>query len=464
MDFVNKPAKPPRMRSGPVDKPVDGVDNYVPAPGSDPVLLAAATHGVLPLTSVCDLHCVFCSHGGNPSGVRAERRPALALDRLPNLLPFLREAPRITIGQSATRINEGEPLLHPNWREILTTLRRSFPQKPIGLTTSGSRLYREDLAFLRELGGIELHLSLQSLDNRRVLLGCSRSGREILELVAGSGLPFTGSLVGVAAAGAEDLAVTVWALAAAGASAVHLYRPGFTDRTPLADRPPPGWEERLAEMAAELHRQLPTPLLFEPRPLGDLRVALEGVRPKGPAAGAGLHVGDEIMTIDDRPVFSRTEAFFDLRRLGSPRLRLRRGPSHLEITLIKAAGSEPGVILRDDLTRREADRLLGWLASDPCGSLVLSSPLASPMLRDLLRREGLPPEQVVTVRSRLFGGNIETAGLLTVTDFVAALHGRRPRQLLLPRSPFDERGRDLIGHSYLDLAQAVGAEVRLVER
>jgi len=33
----------------------------------------------------------------------------------------------------------------------------------------------------------------------------------------------------------------------------------------------------------------------------------------------------------------------------------------------------------------------------------------------------------------------------------------------LPRRPFDERGRDLLGQPYLDVAEALGAPVELIE-
>jgi len=69
--------------------------------------------GVLPLTSECNMRCVFCSNRFNPPGVRVAfirpRAPAEVVDSLDELAP----AERVVIGESATRICEGEPFTHP---------------------------------------------------------------------------------------------------------------------------------------------------------------------------------------------------------------------------------------------------------------------------------------------------------------------------------------------------------------
>jgi hypothetical protein len=91
-----------------------------------------------------------------------------------------------------------------------------------------------------------------------------------------------------------------------------------------------------------------------------------------------------------------------------------------------------------------------------------------------LSREALigPAWSVVTVPNRFFGGSIMAAGLLTVEDIVAAgtaaLAERaadgdpRPALIIVPGLPFDDRGRDLVGRSYLEISDALSVPVELV--
>jgi NifB/MoaA-like Fe-S oxidoreductase len=95
-------------------------------------------------------------------------------------------------------------------------------------------------------------------------------------------------------------------------------------------------------------------------------------------------------------------------------------------------------------------------------AVVLTSELAAPVislgLRKFLKDEA--DVRAVAVKNRFFGGSIGAAGLLTVEDFKFSLKehlsknsGIKPGAALLPGIAFDQRGRDLTGHSYLELEE-----------
>jgi len=49
---------------------------------------AVSVYNVLPLTSTCNLNCIFCSHLQNPPGIKAYHFPPLPLEELKQLIPF----------------------------------------------------------------------------------------------------------------------------------------------------------------------------------------------------------------------------------------------------------------------------------------------------------------------------------------------------------------------------------------
>jgi len=100
----------------------------------DPKLMQTLYHtvqvyNILPLTSVCNVRCLFCSHHQNPTAVRAVGVPPLPLHIVEDLLDFLDGKRKIVIGESASLIMEGEPFTHPHFFTCLDLIRKSFPHQ-----------------------------------------------------------------------------------------------------------------------------------------------------------------------------------------------------------------------------------------------------------------------------------------------------------------------------------------------
>ena len=76
-------------------------------------LVEAARKNILPLTSYCNVRCVFCSHKQNPDGVLIHRLPSLPVAKVEELVQLLDPREKVVIGESATRLVEGEPFTHP---------------------------------------------------------------------------------------------------------------------------------------------------------------------------------------------------------------------------------------------------------------------------------------------------------------------------------------------------------------
>lgn len=293
------------------------------------ILYSAQQDNILPLTSACNVQCVFCSHHQNPRGVEVYGIGHRSLEEIEMTLEFIDPERKIVIGESVTRIMEGEPFLHPEIRVILRMIRERFPETMVQVTTNGTLLTDEMLDLLGELGQIELYISLNSATarGRQILMG--ESGNVVRSAIAQlrrRGIVFQGSIVAMPwIVGWEDLESTVAFLDEHGAETVRIFMPGFTAKAPAELRFDPDLPRQLLAWADQLQTRYRTPLTVEPVFLEDLRAVVEGVVAGSAAEHAGLKRGDEILAIDGEVPFSRVQAFQWLARGGKQTLRVLRG-------------------------------------------------------------------------------------------------------------------------------------------
>ena len=112
------------------------------------ILDSALEANILPITSRCDSHCVFCSHKNNPPGIAVGVGGGAAPStRSPAPWPSWTRAASITIGESATPIIEGRALLRTRGSGRSSRwCRRAFPETPLEITTNGELSHREMVA------------------------------------------------------------------------------------------------------------------------------------------------------------------------------------------------------------------------------------------------------------------------------------------------------------------------------
>ena len=449
------------------------------------LLLEAVTQqNVLPLTSSCNLQCQFCSHLGIPPKLDIFTFPALPEAELKDLIPFLDSQNKIIIGESSTRLCEGEPFTHPKVLPLLCLLRERFPRTPLQITTNGTLLTEDTIMILRELGGstpsgdplLELVISFNCCDSpsRRKILGDIKPQRAIdgLQRCCDYSIPFHGSVVAVPhLTGWDNLEMTLRHLDAKGARTIRIFLPGTARFASAAKvRNDSAWTE-INAFRRQLKGSLNCPLLLEPPLKEDLTALVEGVILGSPAQQAGVRDGDIITAVDGHKVCSGVMAFEMIKKAAVPVLKVVRGADsntkalssssiELEITIEKKRGAFSGIAIAYDLAEemmmavtREVERCR---ASSP---LLLTSQLAAPLWHDA-RLSSLIPAQtrISIVSNRFFGGTIRCAGLLTVSDLrqhISSLAEIDETDLLLiPRAPFDKRGQDLRGENYGELFNA----------
>lgn len=479
-----KPAKPTK-RVKPVKliesaKPVKPVKPAKPSEPAKPALTrlimeSAHRANILPLTSACNVRCVFCSHRQNPPGIDIYQLPPRTPEEIRATLEFIDPAKKIVIGESVTRIIEGEPFTHPQIQTILTLIREQLPATTVQLTTNGTMLDQPVAELLARLAPVEINLSLNSrCTGTRARLMADRQAEKAVaaaQLLREYRIPYHGSIVAMPhLTGWVDLEETILYLAGQQARTIRIFLPGHTRLAPAELQAAPGLWAELTAFVMEMRQKTDVPLTVEPQQLNDLRAVVAGVMPGSPAHRAGIKPGDVIIKVRGKTVYSRVDAFEKIRRAGgSIPLELKKGGEAFFAAIEKQSREASGLVMDYDL-HPGLPAEIGRLVNSRRWSQVLlfTSRLAEGVIRSV--RPGIATDAGIAIHpaaSRYFGGNIMSAGLLTVEDFAAAwdewTKGRRsrPDAILLPAVAFDARGRDLTGRSYHELAELTGTTVAM---
>lgn len=433
-------------------------------------LQAVRDHNVLPLTGRCNLRCIFCSHRQNPAPACAYDFPPLSLDLIRQLIPFLNAGSKIIIGESATRLREGEPLTHPHFISVMEYLRGSFPDTLIQITTNAGLLDSKTVKQLLPLYPLEMNISLNSSSTRgrRMLMGDKNPEKafDAVDLLSATPISFHGSLVAMPhLVGWEDLTSTLRFMDARGALSLRLLLPGFTRRAVFGTEVPPGIWEACRDYAQNIKTDLSAPLIVEPSHSDDLTPFIGGVIRGTPASRAGLAAGDSIQEIDGRKPESRVEAFHMVRGRSNPTIKIERNGDMLDIFLQKKKGVAPGFIVSYDLDPAQVKRVRRFLP--PGGeTLMLLSTAALDLWKNVREKYNFAGLRLAPVPSKFFGGNINCAGLLTLGDFSSVLErelsGTAPAAILLPALAFNSGGYDMAGEHY-DKLNSFGVEIALVD-
>jgi len=427
---------------------------------------------VLPVTSVCNVNCIFCSHRQNPPGIQIYKTPHRTRRQVEETLQFISPDTKIVIGESVTRIIEGEPFTNPEIKDILYTVRNHFPATKIQVTTNGTLIDQGTAGFLAELTGLEITLSLNSAipATRRRLMDDGRAETAVraAERLALAGVPYHGSVVAMPhLTGWDDLGETLSYLAFAGARTIRVFLPGFTKLAPAGLKYPPDLWRELAVYVQMLADVLQVPVTLEPPSISDLLPRVTGVIKGSPAAVAGLMKDDIITSVDGYDCISRVDAFQKIKCGGPVHLKVLRRGRPVSLALEKKPGEPSGVVMDYDIDPALVAEIKR-VARKYEKVKLLCSVLGAPVLSMALEADDPGSKfNIITVKNDFFGGTIISAGLLLVPDFLAAVRNvatesGKPEALFLPAAAFDSEGRDLAGNSYLEIQEETGLKVEIL--
>ena len=437
-------------------------------------VISAQQDNILAITSVCNLRCKFCSHQGNPQEVKTFSSGHRSLEEVKRIMEFLSSNRKIVIGESATKISEGEPFTHPDFKEIIRLLRAKFPDTTIQITTNGSRLTSDNIELLKEINNIELNISLNTstVDGRLELMN-DYSAEVVLagiKKLNDLNINYHGSIVAMPhVIGWDNLEETIAYFDKCNAQTIRVFLPGYTKYSPSEIKFDLKLWSDLEEFISNCNSRYQVPVILEPAQIDDLKAKVVGLIKDSPAAKSQLKDDDQILSLDGQEVKTRVDAFHRLVKAENPKLKVQRGAKEYQFRIEKEAGIKSGAVLHYDLNPELFSDLKRLIHSYQAQEvLLLTSKLAKARLNLLVDYLDLDKIiQVIAVPSEFFGGSILTAGLLTVDDFEIVLKNYQQNLadldlVLLPEVAFDFRGFDLTGVSYHKLEEELDLNIELL--
>jgi NifB/MoaA-like Fe-S oxidoreductase len=440
------------------------------------IINSASEGNILPITSRCDSHCIFCSHKNNPPGIDVISVGERSLDEIAETVAFLNPDHVITIGESASTIIEGEPFTHPKFREIILSVRRSFPGTPIEITTNGRYLTPEMINFLEIMGNISLCISLNSasIRGRALLMGDSEKQAvqtlEGMKGLAASRIHFSGSMVAMPnITGWDDLRSTVEFLADHKATAIRIFMPAFSSRAKPGVFPDEDKiYNQLREFIATLSMELSCPVLIEPSHVNDLIAVVSGVLKDSPAWDAGIRRDDVLLSINGEIPRCRVDAWNMLMPKGNITAEVKTNDQTKGISWVNGSPGCSGITMEYDFEPMRVESIKEAVLSTQGKSLLLISELGYAVVRKILELTGVGEDKAepVMVKNNTFGGTIRAAGLLTVDDYYKTYSewwksNQDPSQIIVPLESFNSLGFDLKHIHFSELQKMTGVPVLL---
>lgn len=415
----------------------------------------------LPVISECNTSCIFCSHKQNPRNVETFRMPKMSLEDFKEVIEFLSSDRKIIIGESATRIVEGEPFLYRDILPLMSMIRKKFRKTAIQITTNGTLLEESAIHFLKDLGNVELNISLNCVeaDKRTMVLGknACRNIAEKIKLLKNN-IIFSGSCVVVpGVVEREEVEEVVRLLDENGAQSVRVFLPGYSKLSGVRQN----FESIHAETVSYVNafrNKYSLPLIVEPGLITDLECRIEGIIKDSPAYLAGLKHGDIILEVNGQKFVTRVAAFDRIFRLKDPVLTILREENLLKFKVVKPVNTSAGLVVLFDIVPETASLVEKAVCRNKAESvLIITSELAGALVEKYLENyEFQFTYDIIRAKNEFFGGTIMCAGLLTVCDIIVCVRGyldkhTKPDMILLPAVMFDYDRKDLVGTSIKEI-------------
>lgn len=427
----------------------------------DMILHTVQNHNILPITSKCDTACVFCSHKSNPKGLDVYRLPKLSLDDINEMIEFLSPDRKIIIGESATRIIEGEPFIRKDILDILKNIRKQFNKEVIEITTNGIYITEEMVEKLKKLEPLEINISLNSgtKAGRRKLLNDRHpnGAMEAVKLFNKYDINYHGSIVAMPMiVGYDDIYKTIKYLDDNKCKTIRVFVPGFSSLSDI-DFDFYDLRNELDQYINDIKDKINAPILLEPPIIKELKPIIYGVIKGSKADIYGIKENDIIERVNGKKQLTRVDCFNQILKGKDPVIEIKRGNDKFKLNIEKEKNESIGIIMLYDISleiKRKVENIINKNHSKK--PLLLVSELSEEIMGMLFKDINI---KIEVVKNNFFKGTIKSAGLLVVDDFIKKINEIKkqltPDLIILPSKPFDHREMDLVGDSLYDIGEKV---------
>jgi len=349
---------------------------------------------ILPITSICKLNCIFCSHKNNPPEVETYNFGHLEFELIKRMIEFLDPEQPVFIGESASKIIEGEPFVHPDIYKILKYLRQRWPEIEIKITSSGSFIELKRIDLLNKLKPLKLNISLNgpAPEERVFLMNDSKPDNvfKLLPELKRNKINFEASIVSMHhLKGFEYLKRSFDFLEKYPPHSVRVFLAGFSNYANQDLTIDSSEYYRLNNFINKQRTNYSYPIIIEPQLILSLSADVNNVIANSPAADSDLKSGDLILTVNEKKVKSRVDAFYKIKSAKNPKVELMRGQKIINTIIKKEKKTSSGLILSYDLSLNQINQIKAYAeASKKNGknkkTFILSSQLAYSFLKKML--------------------------------------------------------------------------------
>ncbi|HBC76201.1 MAG: hypothetical protein A2008_07975 [Candidatus Wallbacteria bacterium GWC2_49_35] len=458
------------------------------------ILYSEAEHNVLPLSSLCHNGCVFCSHKniGPADYLYRFYDYKRQLSEVIEHIDFLDPSKKVFIGESATKIFEGEPFLFRGIIEVLRAVRRQVKKAAISITTSGGFIPAAFFEIAEEIAPLEINFSLnsynESVRDKIVLDGKTKEAFENFEKLcaAGSDVKLSVSLMALNASmtPADILLEDIGKIRRmTNLSVVKIYLPRFSGaqfHNFFADY---GEFERYCRTVKSSleginDNALTTPVILEPAPPdfdgGD--ILIHSVLPGSKAALKNVAPKDKIKAVNGEAPLSKTHAYRMItasKKAPAVTVEPAGGASSREIIFSgynREKDGACGIVFTADIPGETIEKLIGInkkLENLDKKGIVATTRLSADYMRNILEKFNITSLSAAAFENFRFGGNIDCVGLLTLEDIRVNMRSDANKKfragdinaIVLSSLMFDHLGRDLNGENIADFNRAAGFAV-----
>jgi sulfatase maturation enzyme AslB (radical SAM superfamily) len=431
---------------------------------------------ILPITSICKLNCIFCSHKNNPPEVETYNFGHLEFELIKRMIEFLDPEQPVFIGESASKIIEGEPFVHPDIYKILKYLRQRWPEIEIKITSSGSFIELKRIDFLKKLKPIELNISLNgpAPEERVFLMNDSQPDNvfKLLPKLKKNKINFEASIVSMHhLKGFEYLKRSFDFLEKYPPQSLRVFLAGFSNYADQDLAVDSSEYYRLNNFINKQRANYSYPIIIEPQLMSSLAADVNNVTANSAAAKANLKSGDLILKVNGKTVKSRVDAFYKIKSAKNPKIELKRGEKQINTIIEKEEGISSGLIMSYDLSLNQINKLKAYAEASKKDkknheTLIISSQFAYSFLKKMLAPylNSNYNLNLLKAKNYFFGGSIAAAGLLCNQDLIKIIKKSdlKVDRIILPEIIYDYYGNDLLGKHYSELEDNFKAEVILI--
>lgn len=193
---------------------------------------------ILPISTVCNAKCIFCSNKMNPFKIhRCGFRPLKEVsEQLYHSMSFIGHTSEIRLSDAIPgSLSEGEATLHPKFFEICKLIRGARPFNPLHITTNGSLLTEEFISKMQKYEPFHLCISYHSHDmnNWCKIYGLSEKQYETAtnawQLCKDAGFCLSGAIVAMPnVVGYDDIRETMLWMNSFEPFGMVLWEPGYS--------------------------------------------------------------------------------------------------------------------------------------------------------------------------------------------------------------------------------------------